>query len=142
MLINKETKKKVSWFGNTLHHVELRCKNIRIFIGSRDNALEVIFLMIYVLLQFGLVILISNLIVSIFVLLFLFFLSLERIAMHLKIELEKDKLTRKEEEINENSYKMVDFYEGIREERDKLLILNKSIMEQNKIMKNHLKNKR
>lgn len=97
-LINKETKKKVSWLGRRFHNLENRtCRNCKRYLEKHSNSIDIFFLLIYVFLQLILVISLfifnkenAHFIVTIFVIMFLFVLSVERLVMRIKTGFERE----------------------------------------------------
>ena len=98
------------------------CKNFKSFLSMHNTIIEIIFLMIYVLLQLILVVsiyffnLYTNLIIGIFIVLFLFFLSLERIILQYK-----SKITQEEKDNIKNSYLELGIENKLLREKQKIL---------------------
>lgn len=83
----QETNKKreLSFVGKVFYNLEMKfCHNLKCFLIRHDNSIDVLFLLIYSLLQFFLIIIISEIIVGVFIILFMFFISLERIFLKFK----------------------------------------------------------
>jgi len=102
------------------------CENIKIFIKRHEKSVEVIFLLIYVILQILLVQ--QKVSISIFIIWLLFFLSFERILVHLKAQLDKETLEKKQKEISEKVQEVKD--KMIKKEKEEFELKNRLLREQ------------
>ncbi|MBT4376501.1 hypothetical protein HOD29_03955 [archaeon] len=93
--------------GKFLNNFEkIICYNSRKFIGNHEKTLEILFLSIYVTLQLILISFFPKTEITIIVITFLFFLSLERILVHIWMQEEKKKFELKEEKIKQKVTKL------------------------------------
>lgn len=91
---------KMSFIGRMLFFFDKYIYlNFKLFLKKHDSSIELIFLTIYALLQGMLAWFIKDVIISIFIVLFLFFLSLERICIRFKAQLQKEEYERKEKDV-------------------------------------------
>jgi len=89
-----------SSLGKCLYCFDRRAHNIRFYIKRHINSITVMFLLIYTILNIILAVIINSLWVSILIIVFLFFLGIERIILHLKLEIDKATMEKQENEIN------------------------------------------
>jgi hypothetical protein len=95
---------QISLSGRFFFNLDRICTNFKLFIRRHTNTTDIIFLMLYVLLQILLVLSISlfgteniGFIISLFVILFLFLVSLERIVLQFRFKQaqeDKDEIQR------------------------------------------------
>jgi len=113
----KKEIKDISKFGYLLYYIEFKlCKNIKRFIGRNEKFIEVLFLVIFFILQGFLAYYSFNIIVTFIVIVFLFFLALERIFIHIWLDYDREVLkgiekTSKEkyDELRFNAYEEMSF---------------------------------
>lgn len=83
----------MSIIGRIFYNFENKvCLNFKTFVGKHEKTVEIMFLIIYFLLQGILAFYISNPIVTLIIIIFLLFLALERIFVHIWLEYEREKL--------------------------------------------------
>jgi len=105
----KEKFCEMSGVGCFLHNFEFKiCKNIRIFIGRNEKTIEIFFLILFFVLQGILAFYVSDPIVTLIIIIFLLFLSLERIFTHIWLEYDREQLARREDKSKENYSKFKD----------------------------------
>jgi len=104
---------EISILGRILYNIDYKiCYNIKKFTGRHEKTLEIIFLSLYVLLQIILGFIATNQAVTLIIILFLFFLGLERIFLHVRIDYEREKIEKLKEELkNEFENLKQAFYE-------------------------------
>lgn len=96
-MINDNTKRRVSLFGNFLYGFELFfLKNIRNFIGRNEKMIEISFLIMYFVIQGYLAFRIQEVKITIIIMILLLALSIERISIYIWKDYEKEKLDFKE----------------------------------------------
>jgi len=106
--------------------------NIKQFLKTHENSLEIIFLGIYVLLQLFLAFFVKGTVISIFIILFLFFLSLERICLRFKASISKQEWENAQKGITEELYKSQTNYNKAGE-------IIRSLEKENKLLKEYLR---
>lgn len=100
--MQRDRKIKLSILGHIFNYIDKYfCHNLREFIGRRERTVEIIFLIIFFLLQGILAILVQNRFVTILIIIFLFFLALERIFIHIWLEYKREKLSNTEKKSKE-----------------------------------------
>ncbi|MAG07195.1 hypothetical protein CMI46_00045 [Candidatus Pacearchaeota archaeon] len=88
---------KLSPIGKLCYNFEKQIShNLRYFIGNHEKTVEIFFLSIYFSLQIFLLFLVREIIVAVFIIVFLFFLSLERISVYVWLQVEREKIEKKE----------------------------------------------
>ena len=133
--------RNLSIIGSIFHNTDESCNNLKIFLSRHYHSIDFLFLMLYVLLQLIFIILVYlfknqtgkiELTVSIFIIIFLFILSSERIVLQFKSkqgQYEKDKVE-------------IQYYELVAENR-MLRVKNKELIERAKFILNYTsKNKK
>src|SRR3989344_1919648 len=88
-----------SFLGRYLFKVDKATHNLRFYIRRHIVSIEIIFLLIYTILNLLLARYVDNPLVGIFIIVFLFVLGVERIIIHLKSRLDKEILDKKEIQI-------------------------------------------
>jgi len=99
---NQLLKINSSFSGIFLYKLDRCMHNAKIYIKRHSISIEILFLLIYTGINLTLVYFIKDRIISVFIILFLFFLGLERLIIHLKSKMEKEEIEKKEEQIKEN----------------------------------------
>ncbi len=87
------------------------CNNFEKFVGNNEKIIEIFFMIIYFSLQASLIYIIQNQIITIIVLIFLFFLFLERISFRVRLDHERKELNKKKRNINFFKNKTELFYQ-------------------------------
>lgn len=98
-----QLQKNISLFGRFLCCCDRQMSNAKLYIKRHSISIEICFLLIYTLLNLILVYFVRTQVISIFIIIFLFFLGLERLIIHLKLNMDKELLERREEQIKEQS---------------------------------------
>lgn len=97
----------ISFMGRFFYNLEkLILHNFKLFSTNNERAMEVFFLSVYIGLQLILVLFVAKTIVSVIIIVFLFFLSLERVMMYMRIDLERKRLENQENLIKEKFEKL------------------------------------
>ncbi len=105
--------------GKIFNYIEKAiCNNLRNFVGKHEQTTNILFLITYIILQLILVYCFPKPIVTLIVILFLFFLSLERIILRIWLDEEKRRYDLKEQKIKEKISILRNFYTN---ERTKLI---------------------
>src|SRR3989344_2934143 len=126
-----------SWFGKFLYKLDRRMHNTKLYLKRHLFSVEILFLMIYTGLNLGLAFFVKNRIVTLFIIIFLFILGIERLIIHLKAKIDKESLEKEEEKQKEYMYSYMDEFEKA---RIKLENENNLLKRQNDILKLSLKN--
>ena len=112
-----------SWSGNLFCNLEVICGNTRSFLSNHYYTANILFLILYIVLQLALIFFISvyeihtKFIVSVFIILFLFLISLERIILQFK-----SKQSQEEKDIAEQKFYELKGENKILREKDKNLL--------------------
>lgn len=123
--------------GRILYNIEMKfCHNFKLFLRRHDTSMEVLFLLIYVVLQGFLIYIVQKPIIGVFILLFLFFISFERILLRFKSKLLREDMEEERRIITDN----VSDFEGLifeLNENNKLLRKRIKILlgQRNKLLK-------
>jgi hypothetical protein len=130
MINNQEIKKlnrKLTPVGELFFRIEVLLYNIRTFIGRHEKTFEIIFLFIYVLLQLWLAYSFPKSVVTIIVIIFLFFLSIERIFVRISSDYKIKKLDNKEKrtKLIQNKWRLM-YHGRIKELEGQIEILTKN----------------
>jgi len=97
----------MSLVGKFLYNFERKiCYNLRKFIGKHERTIEILFLILFFSLQGLLAFYVFNPIVTLVVIIFLFFLALERIFVHIWLDYEREQLKLTEDKLRENYRKL------------------------------------
>jgi len=134
------SKKKISFIGKKLLRQDKRCYNFKQYIKKHDVCIEIIFLMVYVFLNICLILTIRDRKISLFVVVLLFFISLERIIVHLKMRLERANLQNRENLIKQELREYDNIFYKTKGERDKFKIQNRTLKKQKEYLLKELKN--
>ena len=100
--MQKNQRKKLSIMRRKFHTFEKNvCQNLKIFIGKHERTVEIIFLIIFFVLQGILAFYSLDKYITLIVIIFLFFLALERIFVHIWLEYEREQLNKIREKSKE-----------------------------------------
>ena len=121
-----------SLIGKILYNFEKNiCHNLKLFIGKHERTTEIIFLLLYILLQCLLALVILEQIVTLIIICFLFLLALERIFVHIGLDYRKEQLENREE-ISKEKYEELRFtcYNKINYLKGEIIKLNERLKKQ------------
>ncbi|MBI2044897.1 hypothetical protein HYT23_02475 [Candidatus Pacearchaeota archaeon] len=139
-------KENPTHFGSLLYRLDKRAHNLRFYIKRHMFSIGAFFLLIYTVLNLFLVYIVRTAIVSVFVTIFLFFLSLERLIIHLKSRIDKEAIENKELQIRDEMFDALDEsgknLDKLQEENRVLISQNDYLKFQIKYLKEKLKNER
>lgn len=93
--------KNSSFLGRYLYKLDRGMHNIKFYIRRHSISIEILFLLIYSGINLALVYFIKDRIISVFIIIFLFFLGLERLIIHLKSRIDKEALEKQMEKIKD-----------------------------------------
>jgi hypothetical protein len=103
----QENKKRLlSFTGRLFYNLGKICSNFKLFIGEHERTIEIIFLTIFFLLQGFLALYLRNPYVTLIVIIFLFFLALERIFVHIWLDYERLQLKEEEDKLGKDYYEL------------------------------------
>ncbi len=88
----------ITIIGRVFYNFEhIICNNLKLYLLRHEKSVEILFLFFYIIIQGFLLWITENKYIGLFILLFLFLISIEKSLMHLRFELVKNKINRKEE---------------------------------------------
>jgi hypothetical protein len=91
-----------SFLGLIFYGFDKIMHNLKLYIKRHSISIEILFLLIYTAINLGLVYFIKDRIISVFIIIFLFFLGLERLIIHLKSKMDKESLEKQMERIKDD----------------------------------------